>query len=99
MSIDDKLDGHPDPIDEAIAAVEPEPEHHLIADFKFTKGGTMQIKVPLDFDTDMFETAVGLLMQLRYAADQRAQAMKAIIELPKKPGLVAADGRPIASRS
>lgn len=88
-----------DPIDAAIDATEPEPEHHLIADFKFNSGATMKLVVPIEFDADQFETAVGLLMQLRYAAEQRKAAMQPIIEIPKQPTLVAVDGRPIATRA
>ena len=91
--------GYVDPVDQAIAATEPEGEHHWTADFTFDKdGSTMRLKVPIDFDSDKFETAVVLLAQLRVASDQRKAAMNPIITAPKPPTLVALDGRPIASR-
>ena len=75
----------------------PDGEHHWNADFKFDKdGSTMKLQVPIDFDSDKFETAVVMLAQIRVASDQRKASMQPIIEAPKKPRIVAIDGRPLS---
>ena len=91
-------DSVPDPIDTAIAEVEAkaaEPDH-LIADFRFNDGSTMKLIVPIDFDSDKFETAIAMLMQLRLASDQRKAALNPIVVPPTRPTLVRPDGRPLS---
>lgn len=66
-----------DPIDRAIDKIEtpkpaePEAPDHLIGDFVFNGGETMKLIVPINFNADMFESAVGVLMQMRVEAERR----------------------------
>ena len=81
-----------DQIDDAIEATDKPTT--LVANFMLNRpeGGRIYIVVPIDFDADMFETAVATLMQLRVAADQRRQA-SAIVTPDRK--LLGLDGSPL----
>ena len=87
----------PDPIAAAIAATEPAEQKHFVASLTFVNGETMDIRVPLAFDADQFESAVATLMQLRVAADQRKAALEGPkLVVPTGPKLVGPDGSPLS---
>lgn len=92
-----------DALDQAIASAEASDDnaqktltdlHSLTADFVFDKGGSMKLTVPVPFDSDQFETAISILIQLRVKADQIMAARNAPkILTPDKPKIVGLDGR------
>lgn len=87
-----------DPIDGAIEATEPDTEHtHFVNDLRWPDGTTAHVRVPIDFDSDKFETVIGALMQLRVASEQRKAALAGpAILIPTGPKLVGLDGKPIS---
>jgi hypothetical protein len=88
----------PDAIDEAIAETEPPPAPTQMTNRAvFPNGQHITLTVPLDFDADQFETAVGMLMQLRVKAEAiKAEQANAGLTLPQKPKLVSVAGRPLS---
>lgn len=97
-ALDEQIDGGAQ-IDAAIEAVDQaeavkalEAVETLVADFEWQDGTKMKLMVPIEFDADKFETAVGILMQLRLAAEQRKAALNPII-VPPETFLVRPDGR------
>jgi hypothetical protein len=83
-----------DPVGEAVAAAE-EAEAagpiQMQGDFLFEDGQTLKILVPADFTPQHFEIAVGILVQMRVAAEQRKAALRPIV--PIVQGIVGTDGR------
>jgi len=84
-----------DDIDRAIAATDAKEPDSLIGDFTFNDGTVMKLVVPKDFNADQFETAVGILMQMRLIADERKKARNPIV-VPNTPRLVRPDGRALS---
>lgn len=84
---------------EAVAAAEAsgaEFPSHFVANWTANEGDAkMRLIVPHDFTSDLFETAVGILIQLRLAAEQKkaAEANSGLIVPDPKPKLIAVDGR------
>lgn len=66
-----------------------EEAQYLTTTVTTARGSQIKITVPIDCDADDFETGVGVLIQLRVAADRRREAEKgrAILAV-QKPKLV-----------
>ena len=88
-------DKQPDEIDAAIDATEPEPAHVMRLDATLNDGRKIAIAVPHPFGSDEFESAVSMLIQLRFASDQKTAAESPIVT-PKRPTLVTPDGRALS---
>lgn len=83
-----------DPIDEAIAATEaPEAPTSITNDVTLNDGRRIRLIVPFVFGPDEFETAVGMLMQLRVESERLNAPPPSSIIAPPRPALVAVDGR------
>lgn len=69
-----------DKIDEAVIGAESrerkETPDSFAADFVHDDGRKIRVVVPFDFDADLFETTVALLIQLRNAAEQKKAAAR-----------------------
>jgi len=83
-----------DPVGEAVDAAEAKAAEGPIqmqGDFVFEDGRTLKILVPADMTATHFEVAVGILVQMRVAAEQRKAALRPIV--PIVQGIVGTDGR------
>jgi hypothetical protein len=87
-----------DQIDKAIEqAAATKPVDHIQNVAKLPNGaGVIQIIVPKGFDSDQFEYAIGMLIQLRSVViqEQAARASQGIVVPDRK--IVAPDGRKLA---
>jgi hypothetical protein len=93
----------PDPVADAIAGVEQkeqaakaaEPDTLINQTILPDGKGVLRMIVPIAFDADQFETAVGMLIQLRFEAERR-KAEKAPKLVVPSHDLVGPDGKKLS---
>lgn len=85
-----------DAIDDAIANSSPE-QTHLTYNVQTPRGKKIQVVFPIDGSSDDFETAIGMLIQLRAAILTRQEAEKSggLVAVERGP-LVHPDGKPLS---